>query len=68
MMDNKRQWHPMNYAVAFLVGVVLFWSLGKGWLDLESMLVFLAGIIGVALSVLAFGAWNIYYNTHHKEN
>lgn len=67
-MKDKRQWHPMNYSMAFIVGVVLFWAFGRNWLDLESMRAFLAGIIGVALSVLAFAAWNIYYNTHHKEN
>ncbi len=68
MKDNKTQWRPMNYVMAFLVGVILFWSFGRNWLDLESMLVFLAGIVGVAVAVLSFGAWNIYYNSHHKEN
>jgi hypothetical protein len=68
MKDYKNQWHPMNYVMAFLFGVILFWSFGRSWLDLESILVFLTGIIGVALSVLAFGAWKIYYNSHHKEN
>jgi 4-amino-4-deoxy-L-arabinose transferase-like glycosyltransferase len=58
----------MNYAMAFLVGVVLFWSFGRTWLDLESIRSILAGIIGVALSVLSFGAWNIYDNSRHKES
>jgi len=26
------------------------------------------GLIGIAVAVLAFGAWNIYYNSRHKEN
>jgi hypothetical protein len=28
----------------------------------------LAGVIGVAVAVLLFGVWNIYNNSHHKEN
>jgi len=53
---------------AFLIGVILFWSFGKDWLDLKSAAVFLSGLIGVAVAVLVFGAWNIYYNSCHKEN
>jgi hypothetical protein len=52
---------------AFLLGVILFWSFGKNWLNLESMLVFLAGLIGVAVPVLTFGVWNILRNSRHKE-
>ena len=68
MKDNKIPWYPMTYVLAFLIGVILFWSFGKDWLDLESALVFLAGLIGVAVAVIAFGAWNIYYTSHHKGN
>jgi len=68
MKDNKIHWYPLTYVMAFLVGVILFWSFGKDWLDLESAFVFLAGLIGVAVAVLLFSAWNIYYNSHHKEN
>ena len=68
MKNNKIHWYPLTYGMAFLIGVILFWSFGKDWLDLESALVFLMGLIGVAAAVLAFGAWNIYYNSHHKEN
>lgn len=68
MKDNKVHWHPLTYVVAFLIGVILFWSFGKDWLDLRSASVMLAGLIGVALAVLAFGAWNIHANSHNKEN
>jgi len=68
MKNYKTHWYPMTYILTFLIGVILFWSFGKDWLDLKSGFVFLAGLIGVALAVLAFGAWNIYYNSHHKEN
>jgi len=68
MKDNKIHWYPLTYVMAFLIGVILFWLFGKDWLDLESAFVLLAGLIGVAAAVLAFGAWNIYYNSHHKEN
>ncbi len=53
---------------AFLMGVILFWSFGKDWLNLESVLVFLAGLVGVALVVFVFGIWNIRKDSHHKEN
>jgi uncharacterized membrane protein len=68
MKSDKTHWYPITYVLAFLIGVILFWSFGNDWLDLESAFVFLAGLIGVAVAVLAFGAWNIYYNSRHKEN
>ena len=68
MKNENRNWTTLRYVSAFLVGILLFWSVGKGWLGLESASVFLAGLIGVAVAVLTFGAWNIYYNSHHKEN
>jgi hypothetical protein len=67
-MNNKSKWNQISYLLAFTIGVILFWSFGKDWLDLGSIPVFLAGLIGVAVAVLAFAAWNIYYNSHHKEN
>jgi predicted exporter len=68
MKNTGRSLSQISYISAFLIGVILFWSFGKNWLDLGSMPVFLAGLIGVALVVLAFGAWNIFRNSHHKEN
>jgi SNF family Na+-dependent transporter len=68
MKTEKGNWSTITYVLAFLIGVILFWSFGKDWLDLKSAFVFLAGLIGVALAVFAFGAWNIYYNSRHKEN
>jgi len=52
---------------AFLIGVSLFISFGKNWLALESMLVFLSGVLGVALTVLVFGILNILRDSHNKE-
>lgn len=68
MQTGNEKWSTLTYILAFLIGVILFWSFGKDWLDLKSVSVFLAGLIGVALAVLAFGAWKIYYNSRHKEN
>jgi uncharacterized membrane protein len=68
MKTEKGNWSKIAYVSAYLIGVILFWSFGKEWLDLKSASVFLAGLIGVAVAVLAFGAWNIYYNSRHKEN
>jgi len=68
-MDNHNaNWSIISYVSAFLIGAILFWSFGKDWLDLKSESVFLSGLIGVAVAVLVFGAWNIYYNSRHKEN
>ena len=68
MKNNHRPLSTISYIASFLIGVILFWSFGKNWLDLESLPVFLAGLIGVALVVLVFGALNIFRNSHHKEN
>ena len=68
MKTEKQIRSTITYVLAFLIGVILFWSFGKDWLDLKSVSVFLAGVIGVALAVLAFGAWNLYYKSRHKEN
>ena len=53
----------ISYLAAFLIGVILILAFGKDWLNLESMLVFLVGLLGVALVVLVFGLWNIFQNS-----
>ena len=68
MKGDKINWHTITYISAFLIGAILFWSFGKNWLNLESALVFLAGLIGVAISVLVFGAWNARRKSNHKES
>ena len=68
MKNENRNWPTITYVSAFLIGVILFRSIGKNWLDLGSMPVFLAGLIGVALVVLMFGVVNIFRNSHQKEN
>ena len=57
----------LSLVCAFLIGVLLFISFGKNWLALESLPVFLAGLLGVALIVLVFGILNILRNSHNKE-
>ena len=58
-MKNSN-WSTLTAVAALLIGVILFWSFGKDWLNLDSPLVFLAGLIGVAIPVLIFSAWKIY--------
>ena len=66
-MKNKNgNWPTITYVSAFVIGVILFWSIGKNWLNLESMPVFLAGLIGVTLVVLLFGLWNIARHSHKE--
>jgi len=67
-MKNKSSWNQISYLSAFIIGAILFWSIGRNWLNLKSTPIFLAGVTGVATVVLSFAAWNIYYNSHHKEN
>ena len=67
-MKNKKSNLPtITYVAAFVLGAILFWSFAKNWLNLESSPVFLAGLIGVAVSVLLFGAWNIIRNSKNKD-
>jgi predicted membrane protein len=68
MKNDKGNWTTTSYVSAFLLGVILFWSIGKNWLDLESASVFLAGLIGVAVAVLVFGVWNIIHHPNHKDH
>ena len=68
MKNSKTNVQALSHLSAFLMGVILFWSFGKNWLNLESVLVFIAGLIGVAVPVLIWGVWNILRNSHQKEN
>lgn len=67
-MNSHRPISNLSLICAFLIGVLLFLSFGKNWLALESVLVFLAGLLGVALTVLAFGILNIRRDAGNKEN
>jgi len=67
-MRNKKSNLPtITYLAAFLLGAILFWSIAENWLNLESRPVFLAGLIGVAVSVVLFGAGNIIRNSKNKD-
>lgn len=68
MKGDYRNWTTLTYISAFLLGVILFWSIEKNWLDRESASVFLAGLIGVAVAVLVFGGWNIIHDPNHKDH
>jgi hypothetical protein len=63
MKNEQRPLSTISYLAAFFLGVILFVAFGKDWLNLESILVFLAGLLGVALIVLVFGVWNIFRNS-----
>lgn len=66
MNSEKRNLPTITYVLAFLIGVILFWAIGRDWLHLESAAVFLAGLFGVALVVLLFGVWNVSRNSHSR--
>ena len=63
MKNEHRPLSTISYITAFFLGVILLLVFGKDWLNLESMPVFLAGSLGVALVVLVFGLWNIFQNS-----
>jgi len=67
MKNSKTNFSTTTYLCAFSIGVILFWSFGKYWLNLTSTLVFLAGLIGVAISVLSIGAWNIFKHSEKHD-
>ena len=68
MKNSKVNFSTTTYLCAFIIGVILFWSFGKYWLDLTSTLVFLAGLIGVAVSVLSIRAWNIFKHSEKHDH
>ena len=68
MKNSKPNFSTTTYLCAFTIGVILFWSFGKYWLDLTSTLVFLAGLIGVAVSVLLIGAWTIFKHSEKHDH
>ncbi len=68
MNSNKENFPTISYLCAFIIGVILFWSFGKYWLDLTSALVFLVGLIGVAVAVLLIGTWNIFKHSGKQDN
>jgi len=63
MMKNSN-WFTLTAVTAFLIGAILLWSFGKQWLHFGAPLVFLAGLIGVAVPVLIFAAWKIYKHSY----
>ena len=67
-MNIHRPISNLSLICAFLIGVLLLISFGQNWLSLESLPVFLAGLLGVALIVLVFGILNIVRNSRNKEN
>jgi uncharacterized membrane protein len=60
MKNENIKWSMVSSITAFLIGAILLWSFGKNWLNFESVMVFLAGLIGVAIPVFIFAAWKIY--------
>jgi hypothetical protein len=66
-MNNQNSSSSTITAVcALVIGVILLWSFGKQWLNFESVPVFLAGLIGVAVPVLIFGIWQTYQHSRRK--
>ena len=65
MSNHKTNLPTAAYISAFIIGVILLWSIGKAWLDFESAPVFITGVIGVAVSVIVFGIWNMI---RHSKN
>ena len=68
MKNEYRNWPLITYVSTFLIGAILLWLFGKNWLNFESICVFLAGLLGVALVVLVFGLLNIVRNSYHNKN
>ena len=65
-MNNTKPGTIVTTICTFLIGVILFWSFRRNWLAFESVLVFLAGLIGVAIPVLVFGLWKILHDSRKE--
>jgi hypothetical protein len=65
-MYTRQRLSTASLICSFLIGVILFVSFGRNWLTLESMLIFLAGLGGIAVAVLAFGIASISRNSNNK--
>jgi hypothetical protein len=65
-MNNIKPGSIVSTLCTLLIGVILFWSFGRNWLTFESVLVFLAGLIGVAIPVLVFGLWKILHDSRKE--
>lgn len=65
MNNNTTNLSTIACICAFVISVILLWSIGKTWLDFESKLVVIAGVVGVAVSVIIFRVWNMI---RHSKN
>jgi hypothetical protein len=65
-MHSSTSVSNLSIFMAFLIGVLLLIAFGQDWLALESIIVFLAGLIGVAVAALTFGIVVILRNSRHK--
>lgn len=64
---KSTNWSTGVAIMTFLIGVILLLAFGKDWLNFDSPLVFLAGLIGVAIPVLLFAAWKIYQRSDKND-
>jgi len=67
MKDQNGGWSTATSVSAFFIGVILLWSFGKGWLNFESAPVFLAGLVGVAFTVLIVAASRVRDHSGKKD-
>ncbi len=61
MKNKNRDWTTLTYVSAFLIGGILFWSIGKNWLNLESMSVFLVRVALACRSAVLVVPRNVCY-------
>ena len=66
MNNQNSSWSTISAVCTLVLGVILLWSFGKQWLNLESVPVFLAGLIGVAVPILIVGIWQTYQHSRRK--
>ena len=59
--------YALSVLIAFLMGVILFVSFGKDWLDLDSLIVFLAGLAGIAFMAILVRAWELHRHSHNDK-
>jgi len=64
---KKVNWSTGTAILTFVVGVILLLTFGKEWINFNSPMIFLAGLVGVAIPVLIYAAWNIFHSSDKKD-
>ena len=64
---KSTNWSTGTAILTFLMGVILLLAFGKEWINFNSPMIFLAGLVGVAIPVLIYAAWKIFQSSDKND-